>query len=363
MHLQPRKFCRYIWTLVATINRKILLVIIGGVILALIAGLFVVRELRKPTPIPDYQSSERTSETTVIIPEGASGNEISKILFDADVVKSSRAFFAAATANPQSQSIQPGTYQIERRIPAKEAVLQLLDRKRRVLVLLIREGERAYELKDDLERLKFKKSEIERVFDSKVTVPSFGTREIEGFLFPATYNLLPGESISAVKERLLKKFVEVTGKLDFAQRAKLRNLTPYQALIIASIVQAEGYDERDFGKVAQVIYNRIDVNMPLQMDSTVLYALRERRIAVTNKDINISSSYNTYNRRGLPPTPIGNPGAKALEATLAPENGNWLYFVTVAPTETKFTASYEEFLTFKREFQRNLKAGLFEGDS
>jgi len=91
--------------------------------------------------------------------------------------------------------------------------------------------------------------------------------------------------------------------------------------------------------------------------------LKERRIAVSKRDISITSSYNTYNRRGLPPTPIGNPGVKALEATLSPTPGDWLYFVTVAPTETKFTNSYSEFLSFKREFQRNLKAGLFEGRS
>jgi UPF0755 protein len=96
------------------------------------------------------------------------------------------------------------------------------------------------------------------------------------------------------------------------------------------------------------------------MDSTVLYALRERRIAVSSRDTKISSKYNTYNRRGLPPTPIGNPGESALEATLNPEPGDWLYFVTVAPTETKFTNSYKEFLSYKAEFKRNFKAGLFD---
>ena len=343
-----------------TRNRKSFLITTCAVVVAVITSLGIVREIRKPTPIPDYQISERASETTVIIPEGASGNQIGQILFEAGIVKSARAFFAAATANPKSQSIQPGTYQIEQRIPGAQAVLQLLDRNRRVLVLLIREGERAYELQDDLINLKFKKTDIEDVFEAKVSVPGFGEQGVEGFLFPATYNLLPADTLGSVKGRLLQKFTEVIDEIDFVDRAKLLDLTPYEALIIASIVQAEGFDERDFGKVARVIYNRMKVKMPLQMDSTVLYALKERRIAVTNRDINIASSYNTYNRRGLPPTPIGNPGKKALEATLAPESGNWLYFVTVAPTETKFTNSYAEFLTFKREFQRNLKAGLFE---
>ncbi len=331
--------------------------------LLLIAGLFVVREARKPTPIPDYVASEQFGETSIVIPEGATGDQIAKILFQADVVKSARAFFAAATVEPKSQSIQPGSYRVDKRIPGREAVRQLLDRNRRLMVLLIREGERAYELYDELSALKFDNRSIEQVFGERVLVPGFGRVKLEGFLFPATYNLMPDEDLQTLRERLLKKFSDVTSDLDFVNRAQSLDLTPYEALIIASIVQGEGYDERDFGKVARVIYNRIKIGMPLQMDSTVLYALKERRIAVSKRDISIASAYNTYNRRGLPPTPIGNPGVKALEATLTPTPGDWLYFVTVAPTETKFTNSYSEFLSFKREFQRNLKAGLFEGRS
>lgn len=326
-------------------------------------SLLAIKQSRKPEPIPNYQISERSVATTIVIPEGASGDQIAKILFDGGVVKSPRSFFAAATANSSSQSIQPGTYRIDTKIPGSEAVKQLLDRERRMMVLLIREGERAYELIDDLRALEFEKSDIERVFNQQISVPGFGKRDFEGFLFPATYNLLPDEDIESVRDRLLSKFSQIIKKLDFVERSKNINLTPYEALVVASIVQAEGFDERDFGKVAQVILNRLAINMPLQMDSSVLYALRERRIAVTTRDISISSRYNTYNRRGLPPTPIGNPGESALEATLNPEPGPWLYFVTVAPTETKFTDSYEEFLSYKKEFKRNLKAGLFDEKS
>lgn len=329
----------------------------------LVSGLFIVKELRKPEPISDYTIGDRSTETIVVIPEGATGDEIAQILFDAQVVKSPRAFFAAATGNPESKLIQPGTYKINRKISGAEAVFQLLDRKRRVMGLLIKEGERSYELYEKLHELKYDKKEIAETFSANVSVSEFGSREFEGFIFPATYNLVPGESLNSIRNRILSKFNEVITEIDFVRRALELNLNPYDALIIASIVQAEGFDERDFGKVARVIYNRMEIGMPLQMDSTVLYALKERRIAVTNKDININSQYNTYNRKGLPPTPIGNPGKKALEATLTPDAGDWLYFVTVAPTETKFTKSYDEFLTFKREFQRNLKAGLFDGKS
>jgi len=342
-------------------NRRFLAIVLTS--LLFMGSATVIREIRKPEPIPNYVVGERSSETTVVIPSGATGDQIAQILFDAGVVKSARAFFAAATANPQSQGIQPGTYMINTKIPGSEAVLQLLDRDRRSLVLLIKEGERTYEIGESLTQLKFKPREIEVFLNQRVDLPGFGAQRAEGFLFPATYNLTPNENLSQIGRKLLSKFETVVTELDFQAKAQNLGLSPYQALIIASITQSEGFNENDFRKIARVIFNRLEIGMPLQMDSTVLYALKERRIAVTNKDIGIASAYNTYNRKGLPPTPISNPGKAALEATLNPASGSWLYFVTVEPGVTRFTASYKEFLTFKREFQRNLKAGKFGGDS
>lgn len=366
-----QKSCKAIWIIVATeskktrqamsIKKSTSLAIAAVLVLGAASVLYVVREARKPTPIADYSKEDRSKDTTVVIPNGATGDQIASILFDAGVVKSARAFFAAATSNERSTSIQPGTYSIATKIPGDEAVRQLLDKSRRLLVLLIREGERSYEIADELEVLNFTKSEIEVFLSTPINVSGFGNRDVEGFLFPATYNLVPGEGLSSVRERLTAKFSSVLVELDFMKRAKERGLSPYEALTLASIVQAEGFSESDFRKVAQVIYNRIEAGMPLQMDSTILYALRERRIAVTNKDLKISSKFNTYRRQGLPPTPIGNPGKAALDATLNPEQGDWLYFVTTEPAITKFTASYQEFLRFKREFKANLKAGKFDG--
>lgn len=323
---------------------------------------YAIREARKPAPIVDYAPNERGGETTIVIPNGASGDQIALILFNAGVVKSSRAFFAAATENEKSKGIQPGTYAIETRIPGSEAVTQLLERKRRLMVLLIREGERSYEISEELLRLDFSTTEIKRIFNQSIEVPGFGKRDAEGFLFPATYNLLPGEGIDSVKNRLLEKFRSVAQEVDLESRAESLGFSPYQILILASIVQAEGFSESDFKRIAQVIYNRLEIGMPLQMDSTILYALKERRIAVSSKDLQLSSEYNTYRRKGLPPTPIGNPGKAAIEATLNPEVGDWLYFVTTEPTITKFTKSYDEFLKFKREFKANLRAGRFDGE-
>jgi UPF0755 protein len=139
-----------------------------------------------------------------------------------------------------------------------------------------------------------------------------------------------------------------------------QGISPDEFLIIASIVEAEGTPDV-FSKIARVIYNRLERKMALQMDSTVHYIKRERgNIALSLAATKIDSPYNTYQRQGLPPGPIGSPTSAAMRATLNPEAGDWLYFITVAPKETRFTKSYDEFLQWKELYRKNYKAGLFD---
>ena len=138
------------------------------------------------------------------------------------------------------------------------------------------------------------------------------------------------------------------------------NFSPYELLIIASLVQSEG-DPEDFSKISRVIYNRLKIGMPLQINATIDYALNLRGdIRLPYKRLEIDSKYNTYKFRGLPPGPISNPGQDALDATVNPMSGDWLYYVTVKPGDTRFTKSYEEFLGWADEFRKNERDGLFE---
>jgi UPF0755 protein len=101
--------------------------------------------------------------------------------------------------------------------------------------------------------------------------------------------------------------------------------------------------------------------MPLQMDSTVHFVMESRgNIFLSTKSTLINSPYNTYRKYGLPPGPIGNPGVNAMKAALSPAAGDWLYFITVAPQDTRFTSSLEEFNTWKVLYKKNLRAGKFE---
>ncbi|MDV7216389.1 endolytic transglycosylase MltG [Streptomyces prunicolor] len=164
----------------------------------------------------------------------------------------------------------------------------------------------------------------------------------EGYLFPATYPLKE----KATPESLLSFMVNTANQkfngAPVAAGAQRNAMNVYQAVTIASIVQAEAASKTDMGKAARVIFNRLERGMPLQMDSTINYALNRATLKTTTSDTRLDSPYNSYQRMGLPPTPIDNPGEDAMRAAINPPPGDWLYFVTVKPGDTRFAATYEE---------------------
>ncbi len=185
---------------------------------------------------------------------------------------------------------------------------------------------------------------------AKLKLPNDAEGNPEGYLFPATYPI--GDK--ATPESLLKYMVDTANqkfnKAPVAAGAQRNAMNLYQAITIASIVQAEAATKADMGKVARVVFNRLERGMPLQMDSTINYALNRSTLNTTQNDTAVDSPYNSYQRMGLPPTPIANPGEEAMRATISPPAGDWLYFVTVKPGDTRFTADYEEHLKNVAEF-------------
>ena len=134
----------------------------------------------------------------------------------------------------------------------------------------------------------------------------------------------------------------------------------FELLTIASMVQIEG-DPTNFSKVARVIYNRLEIGMALQLNATIQYATNSRgKIMLSNKATKINSPFNTYRFVGLPPTPIANPSKDAIAAALKPAAGDWLYFITVAPGDTRFTKNFVEFSNWNTEFNKNVAAGKFK---
>jgi UPF0755 protein len=187
-------------------------------------------------------------------------------------------------------------------------------------------------------------------------LPSWANGNVEGFLFPSKYSVGKGmKPVDLVKEMVNRAKAEFTqdGLEDGARKA---GRSPRDILNIASLVQAEAQQQDDFGKVSRVIFNRLAQNTALGFDSTINYALGRSTLTTTAKDTQYPSPYNTYLHKGLPPGPIDNPGHQAIEAALNPTPGNWLYFVTVKPGDTRFTNSYAEHQRNVAEFNAYQKA-------
>jgi len=305
---------------------------------------------------PDYTKGAPGPEVIIEIMPGETGSEIARKLRELGVVKSSLAFFRIAVADPRSARIAPGEHRVETRIPAKVALEQLLDAKRIPNLIIVRDGERIAEVIESLQDFGFSKAEILAELKRSESPAPFMGKNLEGFLYPAHYSFNRGVSVNVVIESMLERFRASTKDVEW----KYGKYQPQEILTIASLVQTEGTPDV-FGKVARVIYNRLEKGMPLQFDSTVHFALNRRgEIRVSIKDTQVKSPYNTFINRGLPPGPIGSPNREAIDAALNPAEGDWLYFVTVKPFDTRFTSSYDQFLLWKAEYKRNFKAGLFE---
>ncbi|MBB4981833.1 MULTISPECIES: endolytic transglycosylase MltG [Streptomyces] len=175
----------------------------------------------------------------------------------------------------------------------------------------------------------------------------------EGYLFPATYPVLSSTTPEALLRFMVDTAARHYGTARIAEGARAHGLSVYETVIAASIVEAEADNPEDMAKVARVVHNRLARGMALQMDSTLHYALGRDTVDTSFEDTKSDSPYNTYARKGLPPTPIGNPGDQALDAVIRPADGDWLYFVTVAPGDTRFTADYATHQANVAEFNAN----------
>ena len=166
-------------------------------------------------------------------------------------------------------------------------------------------------------------------------------------------------AVAASLKMMVTRFNEESDSISLPAAAKAGQVPVAHVMIIASLIQAEGGQLSDFPKIAEVIYNRLNQNMKLELDSTVEYALGKYGIIATNDQLQVNSPYNTYLHAGLPPAPIDSPGDAAIKAALHPAHGTFLYFVTVDPKNhiTKFTDSATEFNKLRQELERNLGQG------
>ncbi len=182
----------------------------------------------------------------------------------------------------------------------------------------------------------------------KITAPLLppGQTSLEGLLYPATYDVTRGEPAQKVLQEMSDTFQQVTGRIGLEPGAAAltplagRTITPYEAVIVASLIQSEAGSDGEMPKIATVIYNRLRLGIPLGIDATTQYEATKNG---TRPDFESRSPYNTRRVPGIPPTPISAPGEPALQAAIHPADGPWTYYVLQAPGQHFFTDSVAEF--------------------
>jgi UPF0755 protein len=316
---------------------------------------------------PDY-SGDGTNETvTITVAKGEFGSVIGQKLKAAGVIKSVDAFTAALAKNPDRQ-IQVGVYLLKKEMSAESAIALMLDPKSQNN-FTVAEGERNNAIYTTIDKeLGLKKGTTENVAEKKwetLGLPDWANDNddikdpLEGFLYPSTYPIAKGMKPEAVLKEMVDLSKAKYEQFDLEGKAKgLKLENPLQVLTVASLVQAEGNNKKDYRKIARVVYNRLEPNNAetaglLDFDSTVNYLRGESKLATGSVDSlrQIDDPYNTYKVYGLPPGPIGNPGGEAIEGALKPAKGDWYYFVSISKDETLFAVTNAEHNRNREKYQ------------
>ncbi|SIR76960.1 endolytic transglycosylase MltG [Micromonospora avicenniae] len=327
---------------------------------------------------PDYDGAG-TGEVTVEIKQGALLADMADALYTAGVVKSPKAFIEAAAENARSKNIQPGLYKLRKEMSGSHAVTAMLDLKNKIVNgITIPEGRTAksiFKLLAEKTKIPVKDFETAAKDPIGLGVPDWWfkrsdkkkvTPSIEGFLYPDTYEIPPKATAETILSMMVENFLTVSGQMEFADKVQSeREIAPYEALVVASLAQAEAGNKDDLGKVARVAYNRVYGEFPcncLEMDVTVNYYLEligkptKRSADMTAAELD--DPKNPYNRklRGLPPTPINNPGKEAMAGAMDPPKGKWFYFVAVDKEgHSAFAETYPE---HERNMEKAREAGI-----
>jgi UPF0755 protein len=337
---------------------------------------------------PDYDGPGR-GDVIVQVNSGDTTRAIAVELAAQDVVRSAKAFTsAAADDESRARSVQPGYYRLRLQMSGADAVGLILDPASRVGQLEIKGGVQLDDTRGpdgtvtpgalslisrascttlngastcvSAEQLD---NAMATTAPSQLGVPGWALsdvakadprRRLEGLIAPGRYDVRPGSSAQDILRTLVTSSVAQYEALGVTSMAGQSKFSPYQLLVISSLVEKEGITP-DFGKIAQVLYNRLGDRVRLELDSTVNYPLDLQSVRTSDGARHSAGPYNSYLNYGLPPTPIGAPGQRAIQAALRPDAGPWMFFVRCQKDGTSC------FATTLPEHQRNVSAAISAG--
>jgi UPF0755 protein len=321
--------------------------------LALIAALMVVGLLAAC----GGSDPEPGAKVPVVVPPGATAAQIADVLAEAGVITSADAFVERVVADGVGEGFQPGTYSMRTNELYDRIVFQLTSGPSAADAgrLTIPEGYAIWDIKALVGEVGIEPQQYQRALDAHEPPAGFlaageEAASLEGFLFPATYDVAVPANADALVTEQLGAFEDNWAGIDLAY-ARSRNLTAYDVLKIASLIEREAQAQDDRAKIASVIYNRLKAGMTLGIDASVQYA-NGSWDELTGSDLKIDSPYNLRVEPGLPPTPICNPGVASMRAAANPAQTDYLYYYAIKDDPEGrhwFTNSYDEFLTYQQE--------------
>ncbi|MBM7804664.1 UPF0755 protein [Geodermatophilus bullaregiensis] len=334
------------------------LVVLAGVIAGVVLGGRALIGLVNPAD-EDYAGAG-TGTVEVRVGGGDTLSDIARTLVEQDVIASAGPFVDAAEADPDSMGIQPGVYSLRAQMSGQAALDLLLDPASRLVSrVTVPEG---FTVAATLQRvaeatgLPIEEVQAAAADTASLGLPAYADGQLEGFLFPATYDVEPDDTATEVLRAMVGRFTEVATDLQLEQRAAASGRSPYDVVVVASMIQSETRLDEERPDVAQVVYNRLAQGIPLGIDATLAYGLQKNGNDLTVTDLQTDSPYNTRTRAGLPPTPVSSPGEASLEAALSPTTGDLLYYVLESEDGRHFfTSDYAEFQAAR---QRCADAGL-----
>jgi peptidoglycan lytic transglycosylase G len=298
---------------------------------------------------------------TVEVVKGDTLSSVAEKLERAGVIENAFMFKVEARMDGQSTEIQTGEYTFEQGADYDGILVKLTAGKAApILAITIPEG---LDVEQTAQEVARQSGVSSAQFEKAATRTDYGygfledpaVESTEGFLFPKQYEFEEGTTAEQMVTRMLEQYLLETQTLDISGARERLNLTEYELVTVASLIEKEASNPEERPLVASVIYNRIRKDMPLQIDATVLYALDRPKEELSLADLKIDSPYNTYENAGLPPGPICSPSRQSLEAAINPAETDYLYYVLKSNGEEHFfTANYGEFLAAKQKRDASL---------
>jgi UPF0755 protein len=310
---------------------------------------------------PEDFSGQGTGEVTVVVEPGQTAGDVAETLAELGVVASRAAFFEEALDDPRSGSIQPGTYRLRSQMSAAAALDALLDPANRLVGrVTVPEGRTVEQTIATLAEgtgIPLADFEAAVADPSQLGLPDYA-EGLEGFLFPATYEVEPGTTAVGLLTQMVDRFEQAAETVGLVEGARRLGYTPYEIVIVASLIEREVRFDDEYGQVARVVYNRLEQGIPLGIDAAVLYGVGKTAGGeLTASDLAQDTPYENRRQTGLPPTPIASPGEATLTGALEPVDGDILYYVlATAEGRSFFTNDYNAFL---RQRDKSRAEGIF----